>query len=339
MARRRSTIAKKVTFDINEMAAHVYGMSDEELGKWMHKAIKDCIEGCVDPATDCFVKRMYEESYGKMQQKQIIDANTYRNRLARQKNSGKPNHDKTNDPALTTPTAGGSCGTFSTTPCANTVSTNPSQEAPTRKAGDELTESGNGLLRNPLPSCEEHLDEARLSHQESASGSTVRGLAKVAQPGADSPASLFPEDTAKKLYGRFRHVRLSDEDGRELREEFGPRLKDAIEMLDNYIESLPSKKAGEKKCGVKYWQEDYERKNHKLCMLRWVKRAMDENETVSFNKKAAEARLKKAESTPKSFQQMERDRTSRVLRGESADGKNIVRDEDLTPEELEAKYA
>lgn len=82
-----------------------------------------------------------------------------------------------------------------------------------------------------------------------------------------------------------------------------------------------------------------QRKNHKLCMLRWVKRAIDENDITVLNKKAAEARLKKAESTPKSFQQMERDRTSRVLRGESADGKNIVRDEDLTPEELEAKYA
>lgn len=116
MARRRNTIAKKVTFDMNEMAARVYGMTDEELGKWMHKAIKDCIEGCVDPDTDCFVKRMYEESYGKMQQKQIIDANTYRNRLARQNNSGKPNHDKTNDPVLTTPSASGSCATFATTP-------------------------------------------------------------------------------------------------------------------------------------------------------------------------------------------------------------------------------
>lgn len=293
MARRRSTIAKKVTFDMNEMAARVYGMTDEELGKWMHKAIKDCIEGCVDPDTDCFVKRMYEESYGKMQQKQIIDANTYRNRLTRQKNSGKPNHDKTNDPVLTTPTAGGSYGTFATT---------------------------------TLPTSTDKTD---------AGAHSVRGTPDNAAPASN----LLPIDKTKKLYGRFRHVRLSDEDGRELREEFGPRLKDAIEMLDNYIESLPSKKAGEKKCGVKYWQEDYERKNHKLCMLRWVKRAIDENETVSLNKKAAEARLKKAESTPKSFQQMERDRTSRVLRGESADGKNIVRDEDLTPEELEAKYA
>lgn len=217
-------------------------MTDEELGKWMHKAIKDCIEGCVDPDTDCFVKRMYEESYGKMQQKQKENANTYRNRLDRQKNSGKPNHDKTNDPDV---------------------------------GADSLRglKSANGVS---------HCSEAPASN-------------------------LLPIDNTKKLYGRFRHVRLSDEDGRELREEFGPRLKDAIEMLDNYIESLPSKKAGEKKCGVKYWQEDYERKNHKLCMLRWVKRAIDENETVELNKKAAEARLKKAESTPKSFQQQDLD--------------------------------
>lgn len=235
MARRRSTIAKKVTFDMNAMAAHVYGMTDEELGKWMHKAIKDCIEGCVDPETDCFVKRMYEESFSGMKKAQDHNNEMYRNRLARKQNSGKLNHDKTND-----------------------------------------TDAG--------------------VH-------SVRGT-----PDNVAPASnLLPIDNTKKLYGRFRHVRLSDEDGRELREEFGPRLKDAIEMLDNYIESLPSKKSGEKKCGVKYWQEDYERKNHKLCMLRWVKRAIDENETVELNKKAAEARLKKAESTPKSFQQQDLD--------------------------------
>lgn len=282
MARPRNSIAKKVTFDMNEMAAHVFGMSNEELGEWMHKAIKDCIEGCKDPETDCFVKKMYEESFAKMQQKQNIDANTYRNRIARQ---GKE--------AATT-----------TLPL---ISTNDNAQKQTDSGAVSLRglKSANGVS---------HCSEAPESN-------------------------LLPLGKTKKQYGTFRHVRLSDEDGKELREVFGPRLKDAIEFLDNYIESLPSKKAGDKKCGTKYWQEDYEAKNHKLCMLRWVKKALDENEITELNKKAAEARLKKAESTPKSFQQMERDRTSRVLRGESADGKNIVRDEDLTPEELEAKYA
>ena len=259
---------------MNAMAAHVYGMTDEELGKWMHKAIKDCIEGCIDPETDCFVKRMYEESFSGMKKAQDHNNEMYRNRLARKQNSGKPNHDKTNDPVLTTPTADGSCGTFATTTLP-LISTNDNAQTQTDSGAVSLRglKSANGVS---------HCSEAPESN-------------------------LLPIDNTKKLYGRFRHVRLSDEDGRELREEFGPRLKDAIEMLDNYIESLPSKKAGEKKCGVKYWQEDYERKNHKLCMLRWVKRAIDENETVELNKKAAEARLKKAESTPKSFQQQDLD--------------------------------
>lgn len=277
-----------------ELASHILCMTDTEIGAWLRKAVSDCINGCANDDADEFIKKQFLQTVEEQRHKQEHDARTYRNRLARQKNSGKPNHDKTNDPVLTTPTAGGSCGTFATTTL-------------------------------PLTSTD----------KTDAGAHSVRGTPDNAAPASN----LLPIDNTKKLYGRFRHVRLSDEDGRELREEFGPRLKDAIEMLDNYIESLPSKKAGEKKCGVKYWQEDYERKNHKLCMLRWVKRAIDENETVSLNKKAAEARLKKAESTPKSFQQMERDRTSRVLRGESADGKNIVRDEDLTPEELEAKYA
>ena len=294
---------------MNEMAAHVFGMSNEELGEWMHKAIKDCIEGCKEPDTDCFVKKMYEESFGKMQQKQNINANFYRNRLARKAKelgSAKADTDKTNDPASTAPSASGSRAELATTTLP-LISTNDNAQTQTDSGAVSLRglKSANGVS---------HCSEAPESN-------------------------LLQLDNAKKQYGTFRHVRLSDKDGKELREVFGPRLKDAIEFLDNYIESLPSKKAKDKKCGTKYWQEDYEAKNHQLCMLRWVKKALDENDITELNKKAAEARLKKAESAPKSFQQMERDRTSRVLRGESADGKNIVRDEDLTPEELEAKYA
>lgn len=218
-----------------ELASHILCMTDTEIGAWLRKAVSDCINGCANDDADEFIKKQFLQTVEEQRHKQEHDARTYRNRLARQKNSGKPNHDKTND-----------------------------------------TDAG--------------------AH-------SVRGTPDNAAPASN----LLPIDNTKKLYGRFRHVRLSDEDGRELREEFGPRLKDAIEMLDNYIESLPSKKAGEKKCGVKYWQEDYERKNHKLCMLRWVKRAIDENEITVLNKKAAEARLKKAESTPKSFQQQDLD--------------------------------
>ena len=242
-----------------ELASHILCMTDTEIGAWLRKAVSDCINGCANDDADEFIKKQFLKTVEEQRHKQNYDAQRY---LARKQNSGKPNHDKTNDTVLTNPTAGGSCGTFATT----------------------------------------HLHETSTDNTD-AGAHSVRGTPDNAAPASN----LLPIDNTKNLYGRFRHVRLSDEDGRELREEFGPRLKDAIEMLDNYIESLPSKKAGEKKCGVKYWQEDYERKNHKLCMLRWVKRAIDENETVSLNKKAAEARLKKAESTPKSFQQQDLD--------------------------------
>lgn len=261
MARRRNTIAQFVNFDMAELATRIQGMTDAQIGAWWRKAVIDCCSGCIDPKTDPIIRARYDWSLTKMSEKQNHDARTYQNR------KNRLNDQETNN------------GT-ATTSCASTISTNPSQEAPTRKAVDELTKSGNGLLRNLDSSCEEHLDEARQSHQDfpsgealvnqgSSSGSTVRGLAKVAQPGEDSPADLFPEDTAKKPYGTCKHVMLTDAEGHHLREVYGTDLALAIEILDAYLENNP-------KALKKY-------KNHAAVLRKgnWVWQKVQENKLTA----------------------------------------------------------
>ena len=282
MARRRNIIAQFVNFDMAELATRIQGMTDAQIGAWWRKAVIDCCSGCIDPKTDPIIRARYDWSLTKMSEKQNHDARTYQNR------KNRLNNQETNNGSATTS-------------CACSISTDPSQEAPTRKAGDELTKSGNGSLRNPPPSCEEHLDEARQSHQDSpsgealvnqgsASGSTVRGLAKVAQPGADSPADLFPEDTAKKPYGTCKHVMLTDAEGHHLREVYGTDLALAIEILDAYLENNP-------KALKKY-------KNHAAVLRKgnWVWQKVQENKLTAKRLENANA-----PKNNKSFKQQDLD--------------------------------
>lgn len=282
MARRRNIIAQFVNFDMAELAARIQGMTDAQIGAWWRKAVIDCCSGCIDPKTDPIIRARYDRAIARMTDKQDHDARTYQNR------KNRLNDQETNN-----------CS--ATTSCASTVSTNPSQEAPTSNAGDELTESGNGPLWNPSPSCEEHLDEARQSHQDSpsgealvnqgsASGSTVRGLAKVAQPGADSPADLFPEDTAKKPYGTCKHVMLTDAEGHHLREVYGTDLALSIEILDAYLENNP-------KALKKY-------KNHAAVLRKgnWVWQKVQENKLTAKRLENANA-----PKNNKSFKQQDLD--------------------------------
>ena len=289
MARRRNTIAQFVNFDMAELATRIQGMTDAQIGAWWRKAVIDCCSGCIDPKTDPIIRARYDWSLTKMSEKQNHDARTYQNR------KNRLNNQETNNGSATTS-------------CACSISTDPSQEAPTRKAGDELTKSGNGSLRNPPPSCEEHLDEARQSHQDSpsgealvnqgsASGSTVRGLAKVAQPGADSPAgqlSILPEDTVKNAYGTCKHVMLTDAEGHHLREVYGQDLALAIEILDAYLEN-------NQKALKKY-------KNHAAVLRKgnWVWQKVQEY-------KINEKRLENASNrqAPKDFRSMREDEQKR----------------------------
>ena len=166
-----------------------------------------------------------------------------------------------------------------------------------------------------------------------AGGNSLRMVAKVSIPPARLPGpmpedklsnvktlDLFPATDAKKPYGTCGLVMLTDAEGRHLREIYGDRLAIAIDILDAYIENNG-------KAAKKYT-------NHAAVLRRgnWVWNRMQEI-------RLTEKRLENADKRPMNWKAEERERTARVLRGESADGKNFLRDEDLTPEQLEAKYA
>ena len=136
----------------------------------------------------------------------------------------------------------------------------------------------------------------------------------------EAPASTAQSDAAaKRPYGTCGHVMLTDAEGHHLREVYGKNLVTAIDILDAYIENNG-------KAAKRY-------KNHAAVLRKgnWVWRTLQE----SILKEKC---IEKASMGPKNWKAEERERTARVLRGESADGKGYVRDEDLTPEELEAKY-
>lgn len=285
MARRRNQIAQFVSFDMQGMAARIQGMTDAKLGAWWRKAVIDCCSGCIDPKTDPYIKTQYGIAADRMSETQEHNARMYQNRKNRN-----------------------------------------SAEAPTREDGDGHHYTGNGASLESRPSATHYGDaaisdeaevclnresgvsepttisnetEARQSHQDppsgealenqwSASGSTVRGLAKVAQPGADSPADLFPEDTAKKPYGTCKHVMLTDAEGHHLREVYGTDLALAIEILDAYLENNP-------KALKKY-------KNHAAVLRKgnWVWKEVQEN-------KINATRLENATKNNKSFKQQDLD--------------------------------
>jgi hypothetical protein len=115
-------------------------------------------------------------------------------------------------------------------------------------------------------------------------------LAKVAQPGVDSPADLFPEDTAKKPYGTCKHVMLTDAEGHHLREVYGQDLALAIEILDAYLENNP-------KALKKY-------KNHAAVLRKgnWVWQKVQENKLTAKRLENANA-----PKNNKSFKQQDLD--------------------------------
>ena len=286
---------------------HFAALDDKQIVKDVRKSIEDLAEGnSRGKSFGAFIVKSSIERISKVSKQNKVNGSkgglatsAAHKRLLelanRNLNSGKPNHDKTNDPTLTVPTAGGSCVEISdaaTTPCASTISTNPSQEAPTRKAGDELTESGNGSLRNTPPSCEEHLDEDRQSQRTGAAPERVK----------NQPSSHCGKAPVRS-FGESGLVHMTDAQANSLRSYYGEDFDRAVGILENYILSLPSKAEGDEKCEAKFWREDYAKRNHYFVMRRdnWVDNALKKAKT-------ADKRLENA-SNPnyKSFKQQDLD--------------------------------
>lgn len=203
-------------------------------------------------------------------------------------------------------------------------------DAPHREAGDEsATVSNPFALDMPGPDKGEQPRDSRgsgrykppsfgpedgnLHDQETASGNyQVPDKVSTDEKGGCGPSekpnsqkspqpSLFPvAKPEKRRYGKYRHVLLTDEEGRKLRESLGEDLEDAVAILDEYIQSLPVKAKGAKKNGAKWWMQEYEAKDHYIVLHHgWAREKLNEMRTKELNAKAAELRYSTAETNAK----------------------------------------
>lgn len=278
-----------------------------------------------------------------MNAKQNIDATTYQNRKSRQEAATRKDADESCFP---------SCQTFEDAANGNAAENAPRRGNTTSPAVSEPATSSSplqGAVHNtcthPLSlgataaPCNNSADcrndqvpvNERASSEAPLSASPDSGNGNVPDETAKSSFVAIVDDRscksgksgdvaqAKRPYGEFRHVLLTDAEGAKLRDLYKEDLKLAIDILDSYIEN-----GG--KAAKKY-------KSHALVMRKgnWVWQKVQET-------KLTEKRLENANRKTVNFKAEERERTARMLRGEDMDGKNYVRDEDLTPEELERKY-
>ncbi|MBO7512547.1 MAG: hypothetical protein J6T54_06220 [Fibrobacter sp.] len=290
MARPRKEIATTIMVEIMSLVTHLLGMTDEQIGVWIRKAVNDCLEGCVREDVDDLVRECYERSLEAMQKRQDINAQNYlaHHRKTKALCSSKPNTISTNDKTaeVTTPSAGGSCAN----PLATTSCRLKSTEKASKEGGDTREDSQD--CKSGTPSL--------LPFTVTTTRNQLAGeIAPESQDKTSLPVSLAgnaPASTSgvKKPYGTSGHVMLTDEEGRHLRELYGENLRIAIDILDAYIEN-----GG--KAAKKY-------KNHAAVMRKgnWVwgkvqKMVLDEK------------RIANADRSGKSFKQMERDREANLM--------------------------
>lgn len=347
MPRPRNTIPRYVTVDTQEMSATIRNMTDSELGAWFRKAVIDLCSGCISHDVDPVVEKTYNHSLRRMNAKQNIDATTYQNRKSRQEAAARKDADLESFEKLDT-----SCTAFEDAANGNAAENAPRRDNTTAPVVSEPATSSSNLhgadhntSTHPLPlgdttaPCNNSADcrndqvpvNERASSEAPLSASPDSGNGNVPDETAKSSFVVIVDDRscksgksgdvaqAKRPYGEFRHVLLTDAEGYKLRDLYKEDLKLAIDILDSYIET-----GG--KAAKKY-------KSHALVMRKgnWVWQKVQET-------KLTEKRLENANRKTVNFKAEERERTARMLRGEDMDGKNYVRDEDLTPEELERKY-
>ena len=359
MARKRNQITTFVIGNMEKIISHILGMSDSELAAWTRKAVTDLCNGCKDPNTDCLVREIYEKSKNIMEARQTYNSRYYQRSLARQ---GKVPTASKNDQVLSLKATTTTLPEVGANEDADGISKNVqtfTQDAPNGNAGDERRSGSNSVatvnLVHPAPIAEsarcatseavkaladastregederDHrgntgLLESRTSAKTLAEARESRRTGgtpkRVEMPTASHAETLPVRSPAelKKPYGTCGHVMLTDTEGRHLREVYGEDLKTAIDILDAYIENNG-------KASKRY-------KNHAAVLRKgnWVWNKVQE---MILNEK----RIENASKGAKNWKAEERERTARVLRGESADGKCYLRDDELTPEELEAKY-
>ena len=242
----------------------------------------------------------------------------------------------TNDPVLTTPTAGGSCGTFrgsaKTQGDSNTGNVQP----------DTCPESGKPLATTPTISTDNvepdnvNLDIGQLSQdadirkdsedRKLGTSCTFDTEARQNQRTGAAPERVKNQPSSHcgkapvRSFGESGLVHMTDAQANSLRSYYGEDFDRAVGILENYILSLPSKAEGDEKGEAKFWREDYAKRNHYFAMRRdnWVDNALKKAKT-------ADKRLENA-SNPnyKSFKQQDLDARTEFFSKSIFDGKEAI---------------
>lgn len=324
MARTRNSIAQFVSFNMQDMAAHIQGMTDAQLGAWFRKAVIDCCSGCIDPKTDCYIKEQYQKSLERMQKKQNENAFNYQHRLARR-----------NAEIYDQETAPGNYHAPATISTSDQAGNPPTRESESRgpQTDNNLAESAtrtseavkalaDGDIREDSQDIRDGRDAGELESGTSAktlgearesrrTGGTPKGFKReTATSQAETPSVRSPDlfgEGEKKPYGTCKNVFLSDADGHHLREVYGQDLAIAIEILDSALENNPKLKKRYKnhaavlRYGNWVWQE-----------VQKIKERQVRLETAEINKKAAEKRA--ANGDGRTFKQKDSDDRNEWLR-------------------------
>ncbi len=316
MPRKKFDIPRFISFDMQEMDAIQSTMTDEELGSWWRKAIRDVRSGCRSNDVDEFIKDQYQVAETRMAKRQEIDARKYlKNKHNDQVAEGR-NFDQ--GPATLThngqtfrqEAANGNAADDSKVPpsCTNFA------DASTREGEDERVRTGNrgnlesGTSAKTLDSKVDAPTGNAGENNHSPQGSIL-----------ESATSTAVAKPLKKPYGENKHVLLTDEEGAKLREAYGTDLAIAINILDGYIENNG-------KAAKRY-------KSHYMVLRRgnWVWDKVQ-------NMKLTEKRLENASNGHKNFKAEEREATARFIRGESVNHDSKINDSELSMEELKQLY-
>lgn len=279
-------------------------MTNEELGSWWRKAIRDVRSGCRSNDVDDFIKEQYQVAESRMQKRQQTNQAYYNKH-----NDQEPSCDKsTNDSQQEAANGNAAEDSKSATSCTNFA------DGDTREGSLNFANTGNGA----------HLESGTSaktigSKVDAPVGNAGENYHSPQGSRLESATSTAVAKPLKKPYGENKHVLLTDEEGAKLRELYGHDLAVAINILDGYIENNG-------KAAKRY-------KSHYMVLRRgnWVWDKVQ-------NMKLTEKRLENAGGKAKNFKAEEREAMARFIRGESVNHDSKVNDSELSMEELKQLY-
>lgn len=271
MARPRNTVVRNVEFDMNVLLETISKKTDTELATWFRKAVHDCTNGCTAQDVDPFIKESYKASFAKMIARQNIDAQKYKNKLAR---DGKKINDQEATDVSTPETIGTSEASNPPTreletrepqtdnfngdattgdgvevfhsresgAIAPTTISNISQDAPNSNAGDERRSGSNSVatvnLVNPAP----------IAESATRTSEAVKALADAStREGEDERdhrgnTGTLESSTSAKTLSEARQVQA-----RESRRTGGTPKRVEMPTARSHAETLPVRSSAELK--------------------------------------------------------------------------------------------